>query len=330
MRLLSIVFLALAPVVATPVWADDDPVITEVIDTHILPRMEVLVGATEALKTADCDADALRPAFHEAMDAWTAVSHLRFGPSETDNRAFAIAFWPDPRAKTPKVLGRILTSEASLAPADFAKESIAARGIYALEFLLFDEGYMAETPRRCALIRAISDNLATQATAIRDDWRNTYRATMLSYSDTAPYRSSAEARQELFKAMQTGLEFASATRLGRPLGTFDRPRPKRAELRRSARSLRQIEVTTESLRDIAMILSRDFAGQNAELRAKFDVLQERIKGLDDPTFAGVSDPVARLKIEILQQIMQDIHEYAELELAPRLGVAAGFNALDGD
>ncbi|HBR37591.1 MAG TPA: peptidase M75, partial [Sulfitobacter pontiacus] len=45
----------------------------------------------------------------DAFDAWIAVSHLRFGPSETDNRAFALAFWPDSRGATPKTLAGLIT-----------------------------------------------------------------------------------------------------------------------------------------------------------------------------------------------------------------------------
>jgi len=47
---------------------------------------------------AFCDGDAARgevdAAYHVAFDAWMSVSHLRFGPSEADDRAFAIAFYP--------------------------------------------------------------------------------------------------------------------------------------------------------------------------------------------------------------------------------------------
>jgi ATP-dependent helicase/nuclease subunit A len=52
--------------------------------------------------------------------------------------------------------------------------------------------------------------------------------------------------------------------------------------------------------------------------------------LDDPAFAGVAEPVSRLRIEILKQAIDRLRGRVAADLGPALGVAAGFNALDGD
>ncbi len=44
----------------------------------------------------------LTEAYHAAFDAWIKTSHLRFGPSEVNDRAFALAFWPDSRGQYPR------------------------------------------------------------------------------------------------------------------------------------------------------------------------------------------------------------------------------------
>ena len=94
------------------------------------------------------------------FDAWVGVSHLRFGPSEQDDRAFALAFWPDPRGSTPKALAALIRDEDPVVsnPDDFSTVSIAARGFYALEFLLFDPQFATaeNTDYLCALIQASS------------------------------------------------------------------------------------------------------------------------------------------------------------------------------
>ena len=87
--------------------------IQDIVDGHILPRFEALATQTQALSemaAVDCDptSDALRSAYSDAFDAWVSASHLRFGPTEVDDRAFALAFWPDSRGATPRALAELL------------------------------------------------------------------------------------------------------------------------------------------------------------------------------------------------------------------------------
>jgi len=54
------------------------------------------------------------------------------------------------------------------------------------------------------------------------------------------------------------------------------------------------------------------------------------EGLDDPALAGVAEPQGRLRVEALQQSINDIRSLAAAQLGPTLGISAGFNSLDGD
>ncbi|WP_204115570.1 imelysin family protein [Shimia biformata] len=311
---------------------------TDAVNGHILPLVDSFQSAASALQTAaedNCEATspALVAAFHDAVDAWTRMSHLRFGPTEKDDRAFAIAFWPDSRGKTPKELTVLLKSDepAFMDATSFAEVSIAARGVYALEFLLFDARVQSvgTAEASCHLIQAIARDIARNADAIATDWAS-YAELILSPSETGPYRNDAEAAQEFYKALSTGLQFTSDTRLGRPLGTFEKPRAARAELRRSGRSLRQVRLSLEGTRDLALILAQDAPALQAQLDALYMVAFEVADGLDDPVLAGVADPQGRLRVEILQMSVDQIRSLIGAELGPALGVAAGFNALDGD
>ena len=60
------------------------------------------------------------------------------------------------------------------------------------------------------------------------------------------------------------------------------------------------------------------------------VTAAKLTALDDPIFAGVAFPQPRLKVEILQQSVDTIRTTVRNALGPTLGVAEGFNALDGD
>ncbi|WP_299777529.1 imelysin family protein [uncultured Roseobacter sp.] len=335
-------FILSAVVLLTPVMAASQsatPVIDDILTGHILPRFEVLAERSQTLaETAagDCtpSSDTLRGAYGDAFDVWIAASHLRFGPTEVADRAFALSFWPDSRGATPRALNTLIAEADPIAasPEDYAAVSIAARGFYAMEFLLFDDTLMraGDTQYHCQLVQTISADIAALSSDILSDWQNGYAEKMRNPTSGGLYRSEEEVLQEAFKALTTGLQFTSDARLGRPLGTFDRPRPNRAEARRSARSARHVTVSLTSLRDLAQRLATSDASLSATLTKDFDRALTRLAALDDPVFAGVADPQGRVRIEVIQQSVDVIRATVRADLGPTLGVAAGFNALDGD
>lgn len=326
MRPVLSLILALA---ATPVIAGID----EAIDAHILPGYATFAQKTAALNDAagDCSADTLRPAWNDAFDAWMGVSHLRFGPVEQEGRSVIVAFWPDERGATPRALAALIADADPIieTPAGTAQISVAARGLFALEYLLYDPQFADSGSYGCELVQALTLDLATVAAEVDDAWRETY-ATTLRTADTegnTTYLSEREAKQALFTALLTGLEFTADQRLGRPMGTFERPRPTRAEAWRSERSQRNVVLSLHALSDLAHHLS----GGNAPLT---DAAIARAIGLaeamDDPAFAGVADPTSRLKVEVVQQAVRAARDAALAEIGPSLGVSAGFNSADGD
>lgn len=329
--------LACAPVAS---WAGSQAdMIRDVVQNHILPRYADLAQQSQSLAEAaqtDCDATAepLREAYHTAFDAWIAVSHLRFGPSEKANRAFALAFWPDSRGATPKTLASLIADEDPVADtaAEYADVSIAARGFYALEFLLYDDRTRTtgSDAYRCTLMRTVAGDIAATAQTILEDWQNGYADTLMNPGPDSPYRGTSEVAQELFKALDTGLEFTADVRIGRPMGTFDRPRPTRADAWRSGRSLRNVARAMTSLKDLAVRLAQENPDLAAQFEETFDKSLAVADALDDPIFAGVADPQSRLRVEVLQQSVFAARDLARQELGPMLGVASGFNALDGD
>lgn len=310
------------------------------VTQHILPGFAHLATTSASLKEAairDCSPTSpdLRATFHTAFDAWMGVSHLRFGPSEVDERAFALAFWPDTKGFTPKALTALITNEDPIInTADgFQTVSVAGRGFFGLEFLLFDStlSTLGDLAYHCALVRRVTADIALNTQAILDDWQSGYATALLAPSDDGVFRDDAAALQVIFKALDTGLQFDQDVRLGRPLGTFDKPRPRRAEARRSGRSLRNVAVSTEALAALALILSDATPPIQTAYQSVFDLVAQQAEALQaDPVFAGVADVQGRFQVEILQQYIGRARDITTVELGPALGVSAGFNALDGD
>lgn len=310
--------------------------LNQVIELHILQGTEDFAAATRTLSdaaAADCQPAAVQGPYNAAFDAWMEISHLRFGPLEKDGRINAIAFWPDAKGFIGRSLGGLIAEEDPIVqhPQDFSSVSVAARGLFALEMLLYDpqySGYAADS-YTCHLVQAVSFDLARMADGIDADWRDEQAPAMRSAGQpgNTTYLSDDEVTQALYTALLAGLEFTEDQRVGRPLGTFDRPRATRAEARRSGRSLRNVVLSLHALRDFSEALADV---QIPVTEAAFDTALEQAEGLNDPVFAGVDDPTGRLKIEILQQRIQAARRAVEGEIGAALGVTAGFNSADGD
>ncbi|WP_339821066.1 imelysin family protein [Sulfitobacter dubius] len=305
------------------------------IRDHALPGTARFASATAALDAAaqaDCTDTALRPAYQEAFDAWMGIAHLTLGPLEEDGRGLAIAFWPDTRGMVGRSVARLVAEEDPIATSgEYAEVSIAARGLFALERLLYDEdfaGYGAES-YSCALAQAMAADLAVLGREVDTAWREDFAATLGSAGEAGNSRflSPREASQALYTALATGLEFVDDQRLGRPMGSFDAPKPQVAEARRSGRSLRNVVLSLEALQGLAGTLS-DAPTPKAD--AAFDRALTAARGLEDPVFAGVADPASRIRVEALQNDVRAISEAVGAEVAPALGVSVGFNSADGD
>lgn len=307
--------------------------VEDAVEQHILPAVKAFAETTEALAEAaqaDCAAIALRPAYQAAWEAWSPIADIRLGPSEA--AALTIAYWPDERGAGAKALRGLLVSEdaALRDPAAFAEVSAAARGFPALDLLLGDpelSSYEEGSPG-CALVRTVAADLAAQAEALAQGWAAEAEAlTTAGASGNARYLTEDEATRAIYTQLLSGLEFTADTRLGRPLGEPDRPRPTRAEFWRSDRPLPNALASVESAAQIAMDLAdRPLPATEAAL----DQVRRAAASIDDPSFQDLEDPQARLEVEILQQRIRVLLDAIEAEVGASLGLQPGFNSRDGD
>ncbi|MEO0944692.1 MAG: imelysin family protein [Pseudomonadota bacterium] len=316
--------LAFCLAAASPALADIDAALND----HILPGHAALVDATANLASAaeaDCTPEAMRPAFNAAYDAWIAIGHVQFGPIEDEALSLAMSFWPDPKDTTGKTISRLTAANDPIVDdrAGFGEVSAAVQGFTALERLIYEEQPDAEYA--CRFVRAVSYGLADKAAFLSEGWA-AHAELMRAPGQNDRYRSETEVQRTVYTSLSTGLEFMHDQRLGRPLGTFDRPRPRRAEARRSERSLRNISVSLEALEELA----RTFPGELTETKKSFADARARAGALDDPALQGVAEPAKRLRVEALQQTVRSIQQAVIDEIGQPLGIRAGFNALDGD
>jgi hypothetical protein len=331
MRALLPALMALA--CAAPARAD----VETAVSAHILPGFSRFAEAAQALDAtarADCRPAAVIPAYQAAFDAWMAVADLRLGPSETG--ALSVAFWPDDRGFTPRVLSGLIAGEDAIGrdPAAYAEVSIAARGFFALEMLIMDAEYSGYDPGdyTCFLVQTVAADLARQARALATGW-DAFAPTLLTpgAADNATYLTGDEALAAIYTQLLAGLDWTMDNRLGRPMGTFERPRPRMAEGWRSGRSLRNVLLAAEAAQALAHALAQGLVpGGLPRTDAAFARVQAVAERISDPAFQDIESPQARLQVEILQQAVKAMKDAIEVEIGDGLGVVVGFNAQDGD
>ena len=317
---------------AMPALADID----KVIDDHILKNTARFAQSTADMAIAankDCTPSGMKAAYNTTFDAWVRASHIRFGPIESNGEVLAIAFWPDKKGMIPKKLYRMINSEDPVVHDAklFAGYSVATRGFFALEQLLYDEKFSNYTADSytCDLVLAISKDLSRIALQTHAGWVGGY-ADILRTSGAEGnqvFLTDKEGPQALFTNLLGGLEYIYAQRISRPLGKFQHPKPRRAEARRSMRSMRNIVVSLEALEEMTLILAD---GQTWETVELFASLIDYAKSLDDDVFERLDSNDANFQVQSLRELVAGVHEAINAEVGAHLGVVAGFNALDGD
>ncbi len=359
-RYLIRTFLCGVLILCPPVllFADDTQTLLQIADRHIIPAYNELAISTASLQDrakAFCKAPAektlkaMHNAFHQAMDDWQIIQHIRFGPVEHLVRRSRFQLWPDKRGVVGKHLAKLLASAdlSALESQRFAKSSVAVQGFSALERLLFD----ARTPIsqfntsgsgrfRCAVIKAITHNLAHMAAGIQADWvSNNKNQGYRQYFATAVvgneyYESTREVLSNILNNLHTQLQFIVEQKLDRPLGSsITRAKGRRAESWRSNRSLRNIKHNLQSLQALYRIA---FAAQitDPELAVKitdaFNVALRSLEQIPLSLHKAVADPAARQTVLNLRTQIDQLQTLFAGPAPQALDLSLGFNSLDGD
>ncbi len=321
-------------------------VMRELVTKLIIPGYEKLLRAAETqaalwsnfvAKPEASAIAALREAYSNTADAWSAVEFLHFGPAGVDFRFERLSYWPERKNATAKALTLLFARQADegLGPEHFAGTSAAGQGLPALERLLFDEQAQelllaqdASGERRRQVSLAIARNIAIIAGQILAGWQDDPDS-VLKKLDDLTYAQEATARIAtdllgLFQLMRD-------TKIEAPLGkSIESAKPRLAEGWRSGRSIRAIAINLTTLRDAADII---LAGNTGEISSP-SVLKSAVKIANslssEDLSALVTSPKQRSDAVLLYDAVTSARDVSKLEIPNALGITIGFNSLDGD
>ena len=323
-------------------------------ETHAVPRYKRLATATDDFTTAaeahcastsDAGRAQARAAFHEAMNAWMGVQHLRFGPVESFNRAYRFYFWPQARAKVADAVAELVTTgEEDERLARIDRANVAVQGLLAAELLLYDERYLGGDAKGCGLLSAVAANMRTMAAGILSEWRDGddafARLMTTPGPDNSHFEDHAAGTLAFFQGLHDSLQLIHDVNLKPVIGeNAATVRPVLAESRLSGRSQRNIVVTLEALQ--ALYLGEGSAGLgdltaiadpklDRLMRKAFRLTLATAQSIEGPVEIAAADPALRPPVEKLAKQVRALRQIVRDRLAPALGLAVGFNALDGD
>lgn len=340
-----------------------------IVEGHIVPRYRLLAQSTAALDAqlqrlcsgpTEVVLDLVRSRFVSALEAWSGVSHIRFGPMETDQRWYRMQFWPDKRGTGPRQLRQLLADQDTsiLGTQGLAPQSVAVQGLSALEMLLFpadevtvtDFGTADAPSYRCLLAAAIGRNLAEMAAAVQSEWtqgERPYRDLLLdpqraggpSENPVGPQLTDSRAvSTELLRSLNAAAQVIVELKLSEPLGPNpEAAHPHKAESWRSRRSLANICTNLRALEHLyatgfALLLSesQDSAQIDRDLTRDLTEAVSTCLQMPPTTLDAPPNPEQRATLEGLRTLAASIRTRTGAPLADALQLNLGFNSLDGD
>ncbi|UJR79367.1 imelysin family protein [Sandaracinus amylolyticus] len=261
---------------------DRAPVLRDSAEIVIVPGYRALaaeaVTLRESLDTlcAAPDAESLegaRTAFRTTSRAWERTLPWAIGPIVDERIEGDIAFWPT----------RPTTIESSLASATTIDDAwvdglgATAKGLPALEYLLFERDAVLEDARRCAYAAALGAHLARTTQRLVAAWEGGYTESFATAGrGSTAWRTQLDALSAMLTEMIASVQTTKMTKLGVPLGNEAGgvPQPSAVELPYAHVSIDAMIATLEGLR--ALWLVEGGEGLDEWVRERDPALADRV------------------------------------------------------
>ncbi|MEM8702893.1 MAG: imelysin family protein [Pseudomonadota bacterium] len=298
--------------------------------------------------TSEANLQAFRAAYSATIRDFSRIQFLRFGPLLEEDRLSRLAFLPDPRGIGQRQIRKIYAAkdETALSAATLKEKSVAVQSLTAFDLIAFDKDTnvvlgSADDTREftCSYAGAIAQNAAQIASAVAADWQDPdgYSKLLLTGgADNDLFRSSQEAMETVYNALTTGITVVKDQDILPALGSSEaKAKPRRVPFSRSANGLVYLSGELAGIKDavVSMDLIPHLPEENHRaldtLDFEFNNIQNTLSGLKAPirqTFDGGSYN----KLRAVSFTLSSVHYLMTNGMAGPMGLAGGFNALDGD
>ncbi|MHA6687013.1 imelysin family protein [Mesorhizobium sp. A556] len=330
-------------------------VIGAAIDGFIRPAYASLHDHAATLTTtmrALCEAPSpgnlvkARAEFSGAVEAWSTVEIITFGPIRENNRLERMLFWPDRKSIGLKQVQAALADKDATAtdPARLSGKSVAMQGFGALEFVLYGTGAEAlatsDDPYRCAYGAAVAGNIETMAGDVAADWDKKDGFAELWANpgpDNPLYRDGNEAVTELMGVFINELEMVRDVRLNGFFGANpEADKPKQAIYWRSGNTAASLAANLDGM-DRLFTVSHVGDALSPEAHWMADSTHILLangaadaRAVTGPIGEALADPARRAKLDHFALVTSTLSGLIGTRMTAEFGLTAGFSSLDGD
>ena len=338
-------------IVATTGACEGDTLRREVLvhlaDEVIVPAQDQLrADAIELATTVDalCSGGPVAPA-HAAWRAvradWSVTAAFAFGPVITQMQAGALDFWPVREA----TIEEKITAAPALIDATYIDGlGTSAKGMPALEYLLFVAPPAADTPR-CAYAQALAADIAQRSAQIADAWITEHAEALASAGHgSAAYPGEQAGLDAVVNATIESLYRMVKEKLDRPLGnlTGSAPDPTLVESRYSDGPLEDLGHDLDGFAAIylgadlesggepglgALVAARD-ARLDARILTQLGVARTALAAIPGPLAAALTGD--RNAVQAARDEIDALRRLIKLDVASLLGVTLMLSDNDGD
>ena len=322
-------------------------VLTHLAHEVIVPAEDQLRANALALATtvdALCTTgapEAAQTAWRAVRADWSATAAFAFGPVLEQMQPGPLDFWP---VREATIEEKITAAPATIDAAYIDSLGTSAKGLPALEFLLFVEPPAAGSPR-CAYAQALTADVARRTSEIANAWTTDHANALASAGHgSAVYTSEQAGLDAVVNATIENLYRMVKEKLDRPLGnlTGSEPDPTLAESRYSDGPLHDLGHNLDGFAAIylgADLESGGDPGLGALVAARDARLDGRIitqLGVARTALAAIPDPLAaaltgdRNAVQTARDELDALRRLIKLDVASLLGVTLMPSDNDGD
>ena len=310
-----------------------------------------LVDRLAELRTEPSTAglEAAQQAWWRARTPWKRAEVFAFGPYSEEPQRLGpkIDFWP----ARPDTVERVLVDDTELTAETVASLGAPAKGLHALEYLLFQPdvelvGELTEVPRRAEYALALAEDLVVRAQEIAEAWAPSGGAFLEQLLEAGRaselYPTLNAALGEVVNRMGYTIENIRAEKLAKPLGDSagGTPQPTVTESPFSQRSLDDIRDNLRGIEQLYFgVAERELLGLDDYLRYRGRNLSRLVRERLDASFAAVDELEPALEsavvsraadVRTLMSRLADLQRAVQVDVINALSLTVGFNDNDGD
>ena len=217
------------------------------------------------------------------------------------------------------------------------------QGLPALEYVLYRDGGLLAQPAgegfapACAYAQAVAGNVARVGGELARAWapQGGYAQRFAQpAADNPLYRSPQEVAAEAVKALSTGLQFARDVKLQPVLGRGpDGAQPRRAPFWRSGLTLSAMQAWAGGLLAFYEAGGYDYGEEawiDGSVRDELTRVRDNFAAMPGSIQTVAADGDGYRRLVLASLLLKNAKDLVDQHMAPSLGVAIGFNALDGD